>query len=165
MAKWVMFLSKFDIQYVDQKAIKGQVIIDQLAEIPLVDAYPHITKFLDEYVCTISAQPPWKLFFDGSRTQKGARAGFLFVTPQGDLIPKSFKLTFLCTNNTAEYEALITGLKTTIQWNIKDLLVYEDSQLVIRQTNDEYKTKDDKLLPYKRMVDDLKSNFQKFIFD
>lgn len=40
MAKWVMLLSEFDILYVDQKAIKGQVIAVQLAETPLVDAYP-----------------------------------------------------------------------------------------------------------------------------
>lgn len=106
-----------------------------------------------------SAQPPQKLFFDGSHTKKGIGARFLFVTPQGDLIPKSFKMVFPCTNNIAEYEALITGLKTTIQWNISDLLVYGDSEHVNRQTNDEYQTKHDNIFPYKRMVDDLKDNF------
>ena len=32
LAKWVMVLSEFDIQYVERKAIKGQVIADQLAD-------------------------------------------------------------------------------------------------------------------------------------
>ncbi|XP_057836456.2 uncharacterized protein LOC131046688 [Cryptomeria japonica] len=159
MAKWVMLLSKFDIQYVDRKSIKGLVIADQLEETPLLDAYPLITEFPNEYVCIVSAQRPWKLFFDGSHTQRGIGTGFLIVTPQGDLIPKSFKQAFPCTNNIAEYEAFIISLKITIQWNISNLLVYGDSQPIIRQTNDEYQTKDDKLLPYKRMVDDFKSNF------
>ena len=35
LAKWVMILSEFDIHYVDRKAIKGQVIADQLADAPL----------------------------------------------------------------------------------------------------------------------------------
>lgn len=99
-----------------------------------------------------------KALFDGSHT-KGIGASFLFVTPQGECIPKSFKLTFPCTKNIAEYEALITGLKATIQWNIKDLQVYRGSQLVIKQVNDNFQTKDDKLFPYKRMVDDIKKNF------
>ena len=40
LAKWVMLLSEFDIQYVDRKALKGKVIADHLADAPLVDAYP-----------------------------------------------------------------------------------------------------------------------------
>lgn len=46
-----------------------------------------------------------------------------------------------------------------MQWNIADILAYGDSQLVVKQVNDEYQTKGDKLLPYKRMIDDLKINF------
>ena len=39
LAKWMMILSKFDIEYVEHKAIKGQAIADQLANFPLqVDA-------------------------------------------------------------------------------------------------------------------------------
>lgn len=37
LEKWVMLLNEFEIEYVDQKAIKGQVIIDQLAITPLED--------------------------------------------------------------------------------------------------------------------------------
>ena len=164
MAKWVMLLSEFDIQYIDRKAIKGQVIADQLAEAPLVDAYPLIMEFPDEHLCVIEEQPMWKLYFDGSYTSHGSGAGILFVTPQGDYIPKSFKLGFLCTNNIAEYEALILGLRTAIQWNITELQVFGDSQLIIKQVLDEYQTKDDKLLPYKELVNRLKEHFLKLQF-
>ena len=83
----------------------------------------------------------------------------MFVTPQGDVIPKSYRIAFQCTNNIAEYEALITRLKLVVKWHIQHLQVYGDSQLVIRQANDDYEMKDEKLMPYKQMVDFLKSKF------
>ena len=54
---------------------------------------------------------------------------------------------------------MIMGLKIAIQWNIQHLQVFGDSQLVIYQVNDDYETKDDKLMHYKKMVDFLKSKF------
>ena len=165
LAKWVMLLSEFDIQYVDRKAIKGQAIADHLADAPLIDAYPLVMEFPDEHICLIEEQPPWQLYFDGSYTSHGSGAGILLVTPQGDYIPKSFKLQFPTTNNIAEYEALIAGLKITIEWNITELEVFGDSQLIIKQVLDEYQTKDDKLLPYKELVDKLAQHFTKIQFN
>ena len=85
--KWVLILSEFDIVYKDHKAIKGQVIADQLVEAPLQGDHPIVVDFSDDTIMTIACSTPWKLFFDGSFTQKGSGAGIVFVTPQGDLIP------------------------------------------------------------------------------
>lgn len=147
MAKWVMLLSEFDIEYMDQKFIKGQVIADQLADAPLVDAYPLVTKFLDEEVFTIAEEPTWILYINGSYTHNGLGVGIFFITSQGNYIPKSFKLAFLCTNNIAEYEALLIGLRIAKQWHITHLRIFDDSLWAIKQVNDEFLTKDDKLLP------------------
>ena len=133
LAKWVMLLSEFDIQYVDRKATKGQAIADHLADAPLVDAYPLVMEFLDEHICLIEEQPPWKLYFDGSYTSHGSGVGILLVTPQGDYIPKAFKLQFPSTNNIAEYEALIVGLKIAAKWNITELQIFGNSQLIIKK--------------------------------
>lgn len=122
-----MLLREFNIQYIDKKVIKGQVIADQLAEVPLVDAYPLIKEFPDEHIFMIDKQPTWKLYFDGSYTSHGSRARIIFFTPQGDYIPKSFKLGFPCTNNIVEYEAHISDLKIAIQWNVIELQVFGDS--------------------------------------
>lgn len=61
-----------------------------------------------------------ELYFNSSHTHKGSLARFFFVTPQGDFIPESFVLKLLHTNDIAKYEGLITSLKTTIQWNIRE---------------------------------------------
>lgn len=104
-------------------------------------------------------QQPWKMFFDGSFTQNGSGAGILFITPQKYSIPKSYKILFPCTNNIAEYEALVNGIKLAIEWKVVELHKYGDSQLVINQINNTYQTQDEKLMPYKRMVDDFKKYF------
>lgn len=83
----------------------------------------------------------------------------MFITPQGEIIPKSYQIAFNCTNNIEEYEEMIIGLKIDFQWNIQHLQVFGDSQLLIHQVNDDYETTDDKLIPYKKMVDFLKSKF------
>lgn len=59
---------------------------------------------------TITPSTQWKLNFDGSYTQKGLGVGIYFVTLQGDLIPKSYKISFPCTKNIAKYEELVTWL-------------------------------------------------------
>lgn len=163
LAKWVMMLSEFDMQYVDRKATKGQVIVDQLFEAPLQDDHPMSIEFLDVDVLTISTQQ-WVLYFDGSYTQHGSGTRILYITHQGHTIPKSNRLMFSCTNNTVAYEALIIGIKVAVKWKITELHVYGDSHLVINQVNDDCQTKDDKLMPYKRMVDDFKKYFVEIKF-
>ena len=49
MTKWVMLLSEFDIEYINQKAIKGQVLANHLAEAPLLKNQPLNIEFLDEF--------------------------------------------------------------------------------------------------------------------
>ena len=117
LAKWVMLLSEFDIEYVERKAIKGQVIANQLAKAPLFDNTPMQIEFMDSSIMTLSSRE-WQLFFDGSYTQNGYGASILFITPQGYSIPKSFRLKFPCTNNIVEYEALLNGMKIAIEWRV-----------------------------------------------
>ncbi|GLJ50600.1 hypothetical protein SUGI_1077990 [Cryptomeria japonica] len=109
-----MILSEFDIEYVDRKAINGQAIVDQLADAPMIDDVPLRLEFPDESILTMSHAKPWQLYFDDSYTQHGAGAGILFITPQGDSIPKSYRLSIPCTNNIAEYKALTIGLRIAV---------------------------------------------------
>jgi len=88
-----------------------------------------------------------------------------FITPNGDTIPKLYRLLFLCTNNVAEYEPMLISIKLAVEWKVTELHVYGDSQLVINQENDEYQTKEEKLIPYKRMVDDFKEYFVVISFE
>ena len=70
LAKWVMILSEFDIEYVERKAIKRQAITYQLVEAPITDQQPLHIEVPDESILMLTQQT-WTMFFDGSFTQQG----------------------------------------------------------------------------------------------
>ena len=72
---------------------------------------------------------PWHLYFDGSQSKEGAGVGCMLLDPAGNKLMLSYRLKFLYTNNTAEYEALIQGLKKALELGIhkKRLLSLERS--------------------------------------
>lgn len=81
------------------------------------------------------------------------------VSLTNKVIPLIYKLSFECTNNMAEYEALILVLKATVTLKIKDIDIYWDSQLIVNQVKDLFDTKEEKLKPYRLMVIDLLDQF------
>lgn len=117
LTKWMMILSKFDIEYIECKVIKGQVILDQLAYFPLQANAPMQIEFSDSHILYMT-EHTWKMFFDGSYTQSGLGARIMFITPHGYTTPKSYKLIFPCTTNIVEYEALTNGIQLAIEWRI-----------------------------------------------
>ena len=64
------------------------------------------------------------------------------VGPNKIRIKYAVKLKYNTTNNAAEYEALITGLKLAIEVRTENLKVYSDSQLVVNQVKDAYQVKE-----------------------
>ena len=71
----------------------------------------------------------------------------------------SFKLTFECTNNVAEYEALLLGLIALKDVKAKRIDVFGDYELVVNQVNDNYQTKHPRMRAYKNKVWDMLGNF------
>ncbi|XP_012442223.1 uncharacterized protein LOC105767262 [Gossypium raimondii] len=120
------------------------------------------------YVATAEIDPhenhPWKLSFDGASNAKGNGIGAVLVSPSGDHYPFTSKLDFDCTNNVAEYEACIMGIRAAIEWEIKVLEVYGDSALVIYQLKGEWKTRDPKLVRYRKLVLELIEEFDSVTF-
>lgn len=76
-----MILTEFEIEYVERKSIKGQVIVDQLTDAPTVSNHPLVSNFVDESIFTMTSSTQWKLYFEGSFTHHGSRDEVLFMTP------------------------------------------------------------------------------------
>ncbi|KAG8472940.1 hypothetical protein CXB51_035042 [Gossypium anomalum] len=108
---------------------------------------------------------PWKLNFDRASNAVGNGIGTVLVSPNGDHYPFTCKLDFDCTNNMAEYEACIMGLQAVIEGGIKTLEVYRDSALVIYQLRGEWKTRDPKLINYRKVVLGLLEEFDDITFN
>ena len=75
---------------------------------------------------------PWILKFDGSSIENSTGARLVIISQREVKTTMSFNLTFECTNNQAEYEALVIGLEILLELGEKDVWVIEDSQLVLR---------------------------------
>ncbi|XP_050233412.1 uncharacterized protein LOC126681899 [Mercurialis annua] len=151
LGKWAIAMSEFTLVYVPQKAVKGQALADFLAD------HPNIP--IKEVACFDLI--PWKLWFDGSKTNKGTGAWILIVSPQDLVFRMSFSLTFQCTNNQAEYEALIIGLEVLAELGAKAIQVKGDSLLVIKQVIGEFKCESDVLIKYCNKAKHLMDGFSK----
>ncbi|KAK5795050.1 hypothetical protein PVK06_036304 [Gossypium arboreum] len=120
------------------------------------------------YIATTEEDPqeghPWKLNFDEASNAMGNGIGVVLVSPNGDHYPFTSKLDFDCTNNMAEYEACIMGIRAAIELEIKVLEVHRDFALVIYQLKGEWETRDPKLINYRRLILELIKEFNDIVF-
>jgi hypothetical protein len=141
IAKWSVELMGETLAYAPRKAIKSQILADFVAEWTDTQLPPP----------QIQAEC-WTLYFDGSVMKTGAGAGLLFVSPLGEHMRYAVRLHFPASNNMAEYEALLCGLKIAIEIGVKHLDVRGDSQLVIDQVMKNASCHDDKMEAYCKAV-------------
>jgi ribonuclease HI len=120
---WRIKLSPLDIMYEKHKAIKSQVLPD----------------FTAEWLELQNTAPPnlssvWTMYFDGSKRVQGAGAGVVLILPQGDKLKYVLRMSFLqSSNNEAEYEALLHGMKMAKACGATRLKIFGDSNLVVQQ--------------------------------
>src|SRR4051812_50207173 len=151
-----MLLSQYDIHFLPQKATKGQAIVDLLAENPTSKSATLFEELTDETAEVHSSQvhpTVWHMYFDRAsrtipRAELVAGVGVVFISPQNHIIPRAFSLTEPCTNNVAEYNALLIGLQLAHRLGVRKLQAYGDSELVVNQLRGEYKVRSDDLIPY-----------------
>ena len=82
---------------------------------------------------TIEVDSFWTLFFYGSKTLEGSRAGCVLIDPKKNKHFLSCRLEFECTNNTTKYEALVQGLRKAIELKVENLKVYGDFEIIVKQ--------------------------------
>ena len=70
---------------------------------------------------------------DGASSAIRAGARIIIITLKEIRLEHSFRLGFKASNNKAKYEALIVGLKTTLDLGTRNVEVYSDSRLVVNQ--------------------------------
>ncbi|XP_073138852.1 uncharacterized protein [Henckelia pumila] len=148
MVKWAVELSQYGIEYRSRPAIKAQILADFLIK---------MTVSQEE-----SSTQTWMVYVDGSSTSTGSGAGIVVKSPQGDKFQYAIKFLFPATNNEAEYEAFIMGIKLALSVGVKRLTIHSDSQLIVSQVNGNYEAKEDKMLEYLTQVNELISGLDSY---
>lgn len=72
---------------------------------------------------------------------------------------KSLRLGFHASNNEAEYEALIAGLRVVQKLDAKEVKVFLDSKLVVSQIKGSFEMKDSHMSQYLKFFSVLRPNF------
>nr|GEZ14194.1 putative ribonuclease H-like domain-containing protein [Tanacetum cinerariifolium] len=80
----------------------------------------------------------WTLFMDGASNSKGFGAGTVLISPGGMEFTYALRLNFTRTNNEAEYEVLLAGLRLATKLKVQAIDTKVDSKLVASQINRDY---------------------------
>lgn len=105
-----------------------------------------------------------RLYTDGAcRGNPGSGgAGAVLFDEQGRVVTTAKKFLGSCTNNEAEYAALILGLEEALSGGHKTIQVFLDSELLVRQINGVYRIKNDRLKILMREVQQHLSRFDRY---
>lgn len=88
-------------------------------------------------------------------------AGAVLVDPSGQVVERLGKFLGVQTNNYAEYMGLILGLKRARDLGVREVEVYADSELMIRQLGGSYQVKSTSLRPLYEEALKLLNDFQR----
>ncbi|XP_058106923.1 uncharacterized protein LOC131250658 [Magnolia sinica] len=95
-----------------------------------------------------SSELGWVLYVDGSSNAKRAGAGIVLIAPDSTPIQYAIRLSFKASNNEAEYEALLVGLRLAANLGVYFIQVRCDFQLVVNHISTEYEAKETRMIAY-----------------
>ncbi|KAL5579000.1 hypothetical protein UlMin_011442 [Ulmus minor] len=107
-------------------------------------------------------EPEWELMFDGVASAKGGGIRIVLTGPESQVLTKTCKLLYSCSNNEAEYEALIVGMEMAEKEDVKRLIIKGDSRLVIQQLKGAFAVKEPALVKYRTKAQQILQKFQAY---
>jgi ribonuclease HI len=152
IGKWATELNEFTIDYVHRSSIQSQALVDFI-----VDWTPGAQG--EEAIKDAEA---WTIFCDGSWGTFGAGAAAVLVAPSKVRTCYAARLDFSCTNNIAEYEALLLGLRKLKAMGIRRVVLKTNSQVISGHVDKSSKARDPKLEKYLDTVRRLEASFEGF---
>ncbi|XP_012857161.1 PREDICTED: uncharacterized protein LOC105976442 [Erythranthe guttata] len=148
LAKWAIELREYGVEFKPRPAIKAQVLADFLVEMTSVEESTSL--------------PTWSVNVDGSSTTTGGGAGIVLTNPDGDEFEYAQRFEFTASNNVAEYEALIAGIRLALAAGARKLLIQSDPQLIVNQVLGVYEAKEDAMAKYLALAHTLLSKFESY---
>ncbi|XP_022040678.1 uncharacterized protein LOC110943234 [Helianthus annuus] len=131
LAKWAIELGGHNILYKPRPAIKGQVLADFISEVPIdkiqeCEAIQNPVPVFDDSV--------WILHTDGAYNDDSVGASLCLVSPDNHEFTYAIQLDLKNTNNEAEYEAFLGGLRLAIKMGAKNLEAHAKALIAKFQT-------------------------------
>jgi ribonuclease HI len=155
-AKWAAELSEYHITFEPRTAIKSQVLADFIVD------WTGPARQQEE-----PSEKVWTIHCDAAWCHAGAGTATIITSPTGVKHRYAARLSFAlesdrCTNNIAEYKAVILGLRKLKALDVTTCIIKTDSKVVAGQIEKDYSTKDPALLQYLTTVHSLEKQFKGF---
>ncbi|GJV30802.1 reverse transcriptase domain-containing protein [Tanacetum coccineum] len=160
IAKWAIELGEREIEFRGRNSIKGQILADFMAETPPSENKEAKNKEVKRK--ELEPKNAWKLFTNGASSSDGSGAGLMVVSPEGKEYTYVLRFTFETTNNEAEYEALLAGLRIAKEMEIQELIISVDSQLVANQVKGLFEARQTTIKQLLEKPMDLLSSFHSY---
>nr|GEY03326.1 reverse transcriptase domain-containing protein [Tanacetum cinerariifolium] len=125
-------------------------------------AFQQLKQHLSELPLLVAPKPREELIMYLSATYGAIRAGLILTNPEGVEFTYALRFQFTASNNEAEYEALVAGLRIATQMGVKNVQVNVGSKLVANQVLGTYVAKEDNMIKYLEIVKGLVSGFTTF---
>jgi ribonuclease HI len=156
IAKWAAELLGYHITFEPRTAIKSQVLADFIVDWTGPATQPDT-----------SAEKVWTIHCDGAWCHARAGAAAVITSPTRVKHRYAACLSFAfksdrCTNNVAEYEAVILGLRKLRALGVTTCIIRTDSKVVVGQVEKDYAAKDPALMQYLAAVRSLERQFKGF---
>ena len=110
--------------YFPHISVKGQALANFMDDQPSLEI--KLEKDVELEIYELERRP-WVLKFDGYSRENSVRVGIVIISPKGIKTTLSFNLAFKCTNNQAEYDALVIGLEILLELNAQEVHIIGDS--------------------------------------
>ncbi|VFQ66025.1 unnamed protein product [Cuscuta campestris] len=137
---------QYQIQMKPRAAIKAQALANFMVECTARDNNPIPTAKEGEW---------WTLSTDGSLAGKACGGGVVIQSPEGFRSYHAIKFQFKVSNNEAEYEALLSGLRLILNLKAEYVRIRCDSRLVVSQIKGAFDTKEERMRLYKEAALEL----------
>ncbi|KAK3022584.1 hypothetical protein RJ639_046189 [Escallonia herrerae] len=123
--------------------------------------------FQSHSIIVITDQPLRKVLLSpealGSSLAVGSSgAEIILISPEGFTIEYALCFGFQASNNEAEYEALLTGIRLAHALKVDSLSVHSDSQLVVNHVLGDYEARDERMAQYLELVKISAVKFKNF---
>jgi ribonuclease HI len=145
-------LNEFTIDYVHRSSIQSQALADFIA-----DWTPGAQ---DEE--RIKDDEAWIVFCDGSWGTFGVGAAAILISPSKIRTCYAARLEFSCTNNIAEYKALLLGLRKLKAMGIRRAILKSGSQVITGHIDKSNRARYPKLEKYLDTVRKMEASFEGF---
>ncbi|VFQ71616.1 unnamed protein product [Cuscuta campestris] len=153
MTKWAVFISQYNVEFRPRPSIKGQALADFQVECTARE----VTRAQAE---TRVEKDWWIMSIDGSSGSQSCGAGIVLITPEKFRIYYAIRFQFRVSNNEAEYEALINGLKILRKMGVSRVQVYTDSRLVVGQITGAFEAKEERMKRYRDLTLEVLGKFE-----